>query len=112
MVARARKYLARRRALGFELETTGIVLLAFARFADSIGHAGPVTTELMLRWATQSEHHSTRYRAARLSTVRGFARYLAAQDGCSQVPHMRLLASGFRREQPHIYTDEQLRQLL
>ena len=112
MVGRAKEYLRRRRALGFELESTGVVLLDFARFAESIGHDGPLTTELMLRWATRSEDHSTRYRAARLSIVRGFARHLAAQDGQSQVPDMRLLASGFRREQPHIYTDGQLGQLI
>lgn len=112
MVVRARKYLTHRRGLGFELESTGVVLLDFARFADGIGHNGPLTTELMLRWATRSEDHSTRYRASRLSIVRGFARHLAAHDGLSQVPDMRLLASGFRREQPHIYTDGQLSELI
>lgn len=112
MVARARSYLSHRRALGFKLEATGTVLLDFARFADHIGHAGPLTTELMLRWATQSAYHTTRYRAARLSIVRGFARHLAAHDGRSDVPDMRLLASGLRRQQPHIYTDGQIRELL
>jgi integrase len=112
IVARARKYLAHRRALGFELESTGNILLDFARFADSIGQEAPLTTELMLRWATSSKDHSIRYRAARLSAVRGFARHLAAEDGRGEVPDMRLLTSGFRREQPHIYTDRQLHQLL
>ena len=112
MVVRARKYLIYRRSLGFELETSGIVLLEFARFADGIGHEGPLTTELMLRWVTQSEEHSTRYRAARLSIVRGFARHLAVQDGRGDVPDMRLLASGFRRQQPHIYTERQLGELI
>ncbi len=112
MVARAKKYLAYRRALGFSLDATGGVLLDFARFADEIGHDGPLTTGLILGWATGSERHSVRYRAARLSIARGFARYLAMQDGQSEVPDMRLLASCFRREQPHIYTDVQLRQLL
>src|SRR5581483_5729042 len=35
MVGRAKEYLRRRRALGFELESTGVVLLDFARFAES-----------------------------------------------------------------------------
>lgn len=112
MVARAEKYLAHRRALGFELESTGTVLLDFARFVDSIGHDGPLTTELMLRWATRSMDHSIRYRAARLSIVRGFAQHLATEDERGEVPDMRLLASGFRRKQPHIYTDRQLSQLV
>jgi integrase len=66
----------------------------------------------MLRWATQSAQHSPRYRAERLSIVRGFARYVAARDGQSEVPDTRLLGSGHRRQQPHIYTDKQLRELI
>jgi integrase len=112
MARYARQYLAYRRRLGFELRSAGLVLLDFARFADGIGHDGPLTTELMLRWATQSKHHSTRYRAARLSIVRGLARYLAALDGQSEVPDKRLLATGSRRQQPHIYTQRQLRALV
>ena len=112
VVARAEQYLGHRRSLGFKLESAGGVLLDFARFGDSVGHTGPLTTDLMLRWATQSEGHSARYRSARLSIVRGFARYLAARDGKSQVPPMRLLGRCFRRQQPHIYTEAQLCQLV
>ena len=112
MVARARAYLAHRRSLGFELEANGVVLLDFARFADRIRYRGPLTTEMMLRWATQSAQHSPRYRAQRLSIVRSFAQYIAARDGKSEVPDTRLLESGYRRQQPHIYTDKQLRQLI
>lgn len=112
MATRARAYLAYRRSLGFELETSGLVLLDFARFADRLRHHGPLTTALMLRWATRSAQHSPRYRAQRLSIVRGFAQYTAAQDGQSEVPDTRLLGSGYRRQQPHIYTDKQLRQLI
>jgi integrase len=67
---------------------------------------------MMLRWATQSAQHSPRYRAQRLSIVRSFAQYIAARDGKSEVPDTRLLGSGYRRQQPHIYTDTQLRQLI
>lgn len=111
-VGRAREYLAYRRSLGFALEAAEYVLLDFARFADRCGHLGPLTTSLMLRWASGVEGHSDRYRSERLSIVRGFARHLAAQDGRSQVPDMRLLASTNRRVQPHIYSDRQLRDLV
>ena len=112
MVTRATEYLAHRRSLGFELRSAGGVLLDFARFADRTGHRGPLTSTLVLQWATRSEKHSGRYRTERLSIVRGFARYLAGQDGLSEVPDMRLLAGGHRRQQPHIYTDAQLRNLI
>jgi len=112
MVARAREYLAYRRGLGFQLDSSGHVLLDFARYADRIGHRRPLTSELILRWATQSDRHTKRYQAARLSVVRGFARFLAAEDGESHVPDMRLLGGCFHRQQPHVYTEEQLRQLL
>jgi integrase len=112
MVARARDYLRLRRSLGFELEATEFVLLEFARFADRTEHHGPLTTELMLQWASRRGDHSPKYRAQRLSAVRSFARYLAAQDGQSEVPDQRLLGGVCRRQQPHIYSDSQLRQLL
>jgi len=110
--AAVRDYLAQRRSLGFELEMGDLVLGDFVRYAKVTGHRGPLTTELMLRWATERAEHSSHYQAERLSIVRGFAAYLAARDGKTEVPRQRLLANRFRRGQPHIYSDQQLRQLL
>lgn len=112
IVARAKRYLAYRRGLGFELGASSYVLLDFAKFADRIGRSRPLTTELILRWATWSDQHSRKYQAERLSIARGFARFLAAQDGLSQVPDMRLLTIRCPRQQPHLYTEAQLCQLL
>ena len=84
--ALANAYLAHRRSLGFALKISGGVLLNFARFADRRNHRGPLTTELILQWAGGQKAHSRRYQAGRLSIVRGFARYMAARDGRSQVP--------------------------
>jgi integrase len=112
MVGKAREYLRHRRSLGFALEASEYVLLDFARFADQLRHRGPLTTSLMLRWATGVKSHSDRYRAERLSIVRGFARHLASMDGRSQVPDTRLLANPHRRVQPHIFTEKQLADLV
>ena len=109
---RVKEYLEHRRSLGFGLKLNEVVLRDFVRFAKGSGHRGPLTTEFLLRWATHRVEHSSRYQAERLSIVRGFARYLAARDGKSEVPDQRLLGARFRRGQPHIYSDEQLRQLL
>lgn len=112
MMSRAREYLTHRRSLGFELKTSGQILLEFARFADHAGHHGPLKTKLILRWVARSDKHSAQYRSDRLSIVRGFARHVAARDGCSEVPDARIIASGCRRRQPHIYTDKQVRDLI
>lgn len=110
----AKRYLEHRRSLGFELGTSGLVLMQFARFADRLGHRGPLTTELILRWISYRQEDSSRYRAERLSIVRGFARYLAARDGATQVPDARLLSgsNSYRRQQPHVYSEQQLGQLV
>ena len=112
MTTRVKEYLAHRRSLGFALRNSGMVLMNFGRYADRIRHRGPLTVELALRWATSGKDHTPRYQSARLSIVRGFARYLAARDGKSQVPDGKLLAGNYRRQQPHVYTDRQLRDLL
>ncbi len=50
MLSRAEDYLAYRRKLGFQLNE-GRQILNFARYADSIGQRGPLTTDLALDWA-------------------------------------------------------------
>jgi integrase len=107
-----KEYLKHRRSLGFRLVANESVLRDFARVAAADGHHGPLTTEFMLHWATGNPEHSSRYQAERLSIVRGFARYLAARDGKSEVPEQRLLGARFRRGQPHIFSEKQLRQMI
>ena len=105
-------YLAHRRALGFALKCPGRLLMDFARFVDQLGHGKVLTTELALQWAILPPGASKRYQAYRLSAVRGFARYLAARDDRTQIPPSQLLGRCVRRIQPHIYSDDQIGQLL
>jgi hypothetical protein len=112
MMDRAKEYLVYRRALGFALDISGTLLLKFARFADRSNHRGPLTADLALRWASLPKTASPRYRPERLSIVRVFAQYLAAEDGRSQVPDRHLLGRNHDRLQPHIYSDRQLRELV
>ena len=44
-------YVDERRRLGFDLDSHGSQLLAFARFVDRVGHTGPLTAEIILAWA-------------------------------------------------------------
>ena len=84
-----------------------MLLLEFAKFVDGIGQAGPLTTALILQWVHSPKNAVSTYKGNRLSIVRGFARYLAARDGLTEVPDWRLMPEGVRRC-PHIFSERQL----
>ena len=44
-------YLAERRRLGSELHKTGLALASLARYVEALGHAGPLTVQVMVDWA-------------------------------------------------------------
>jgi len=61
MTAMANEYLRHRRKLGYQLDITGKMLLNFARWADRIGHRGPLTVDLAVRWARLPKNASPTY---------------------------------------------------
>ncbi|MBV9364280.1 MAG: tyrosine-type recombinase/integrase [Solirubrobacterales bacterium] len=106
------EYLSVRRGLGFALETPAYMLRDFARYADALDHHGPLTTELMVRWALASRSTDRAQAIRRLGAVRQFARYRALLDPATEVPPAGLLGRLPRRPQPHIYSDAELAALL
>jgi site-specific recombinase XerD len=112
MLSRAQAYLAYRRALGFELQSEGIQLLNFARYADATRHRGPLTTELAIRWASLPQKADRRYWASRLEIIRRFARHLLLSEPKTQVPPRHLLGPAYRRNPPHLYSSGEIQQLL
>ncbi len=48
------EYLAFRRGLGFSLTTPAWYLRNFARYAEQARHRGPLTLDLVTRWALAS----------------------------------------------------------
>ena len=77
-------YLTVRRALGFKLADHGRLLTDFVTVLEQAG-ARTITTELAL--TGRSRHTAKRaLKAARLSVVRGFARYLQTFDPATEVP--------------------------
>jgi integrase len=106
------EYLAYRRGLGFALESPAWLLRDFARYADWVGHEGPLSSELAVEWALRSRSSDPAQAARRLSTVRQFARYRALLDPATEVPPAGLLGRVPRRRQPHIYNDAELAALL
>jgi len=112
MVARVQAYLAYRRSLGYVLREEGRLLLDFGRYADRSGHRGALTLELALRWARLPAHTDPSYWARRLQVVRCLAKYVALFEPQTVVPPNRILGRAFVRKVPHIYSSEELAQLM
>jgi integrase/recombinase XerD len=106
-----RDYLALRRDLGFKLKKHSRLLEEFASFLEQ-ADAPRITSSLVLQWATQPQHIKPAEWAARLSVVRGFARYRSATDPGTEIPPEGLLPYRPNRAKPFLYTDEQIHQLL
>lgn len=112
MRSKVRAYLAHRRALGFQLKSEGLRLLDFARYADALGHRGPLTNRLALNWACLPPLADRLWWARRLEIVRTFAKHLLLTEPQTQVPPRHWLGPAHRRRSPHLYTGAQLQQLL
>jgi integrase len=108
----ATEYLTLRRRLGFALVKEGRLLLSFARYADSIGHKGPTTTAVAVDWAKRNPQADPRWWATRLDAVRRLARYQHAFDPRTEIPPVGILGYPYRRKQPHIYSTDEIAQLL
>jgi len=106
-----REYLDMRRGLGFKLREAGNGLLDFVTFLEQ-RKASFITQKLALEWAQQPPNARPAYWAARLTTVRGFARYRSATDPRTQIPPMALLPFKPKRARPYLYSDEEIRSLL
>jgi integrase len=111
-VALIDEYLAMRRGLGFELKTPSWLLYDFARYADRIGHRGPMTVDLAVQWAQSSTSTDPAQAVRRLEVVRQFARHRAVIDPANEVPPAGLLGRRPRRKSPHIYSEEEISALL
>jgi integrase len=112
MLTKVRAYLARRRALGFQLKCEGLQLQNFARYADRLGHRGPLTNPLAIGWACLPKAADRLYWARRLEIVRTFAQHLVITEPQTQIPPWHLFGPAHRRPSPHLYSSAQVQQLL
>ena len=106
------EYIAARRALGTRLEEPAKTLCLFVKFL--VRKKAPfITIKLALEWSQQRGDTVQRATCARkLSMVRQFARWLNAIEPRHQVPPRGLLDVRHRRGKPHIYSDEEITQLM
>ena len=110
MLMRVDEYLGFRRQLGYKLVREGYLLREFGRYVDETGHHGAVTTELVLRWVRLPGKAKANYLAQRLLVVRRLIRHLALEEPEVEIPSDDSLK--LRRVQPHIYTKQQIHDLL
>ncbi len=103
-------YLTIRRAVGFKLVEHQRLLAQFVAFLEQAG-AGTVTTQLALDWAIDTNGNES-WKAARLSIVRGFARYLRTIDPATEIPPDGVLCAQPQYAIPYLYSDEEIARLL
>jgi len=114
MQLRADNYLSERRRLGFSLRSTGYAVKSFARYIDDLGHKVPVTVEVMADWARRDKGNSDKPAtwARRLAKIRMFAQYLRQFEPNTEVPDDTIFGRFGQRLAPHIYSDQEIVDLL
>ena len=73
---------------------------------------GPPGIQEGREWARLPAKADPAYWSRRLDKVRGLAKYLRIEDPATEVPPIRILGPSRRRKAPHIYSSEEIAQLL
>lgn len=104
-------YLSLRLAMGFKLSEAQRLL---PRFIDFLEHekAEFISTDLAVKWATQSHSVQPAEWAKYLSLVRVFSRFCSSIDPRTEIPPIGLLPFHPHRASPYIYSDDEIKQLL
>lgn len=104
-------YLAIRRALGYKLARTEILLADFVGYQEANG-ADTITIDAAVAWATLPANGASDWWAQRLSVVRVFARHFHAIDPIHAVPPVGLLPGRSHRVTPFLYSDADIAALM
>ena len=112
--ARVERYLVERGRLGFDLRRPTNVLRSFARHVQAVGHRGPLTVEVMADWARRDSHGSSDPRtwARRLKSLRSFTRWMQQFQPRTEVPDDAIFGRLPERLAPHIYSEQEIVDLL
>jgi len=112
--ARVERYLVERRRLGFSDHSQTYALRSFARHVQAVSHRGPLTVEIMAGWARRDSHGSTDPRtwARRLKLLRSFLRWLQQFEPRTEVPDDAIFGRLPERQAPHIYSEQEIVDLL
>lgn len=114
LTALVERYLTERRTLGFQLRSTAYSLRSLAEYVRRTRQRGPLTLEVMAQWARLDTHASVDPRtwARRLKHLRSFARWMQQFEPATEVPDDTIFGRLPERQAPHIYSQEEVRQLL
>jgi integrase len=112
--AHVKRYLVERHRLGFAERTQAYALRSFAHHVQAVGHRGPLTVEVMADWARHDSHGSNDPRtwARRLKRVRVFTRWLQQFEPRTEVPDDAIFGRLPERQAPHIYSEQEIVDLL
>src|SRR5207249_7968786 len=103
-------YLQLRRAGGYQLRDTEVLLKEFACFAAERGEIH-IKADTAIAWASRAT--SQQQRARRLNNLILFARYIRAEDAEHQLPPAGVFAHHVRsRRLPHIFAPTQIAAIL
>ncbi|MGZ8915475.1 MAG: tyrosine-type recombinase/integrase [Methylobacter sp.] len=110
----AANYLNERRCLGFALRSPGYSVTSFARYVDALNLQEPLTVEIMADWARQDKGNSDKPAtwARRLKNLRSFTRYLQQFEPRTEVPDDSTFGRIGQRLAPHIYSEQEIIDLL
>jgi integrase len=92
------------------MQEAGVLLPRFVSFLEE-REAVYITSRLALEWAQHPAVQPAEW-ARRLCFVRGFARHRSASDSRTEIPPVGLLPYRSTRARPHLYAEEEVRQLL
>jgi integrase len=114
MQTRVEDYLAERRRLGYHLRSTGLALRSFAHYVDGLDLSTQLNVEVMAAWARQAKTNSDNPTtwARRLKQLRPFARWLQQFEPDTEVPDSTVFGPIGWRPAPHIFTEQEVRELL
>lgn len=114
MQTHAENYLSERRRLGYGLRTTGYSVISFARYIDTLNSQEPLTVEIMADWARQDQGNTSNPStwARRLKNLRSFCRYLQQFEPHTEVPDDSIFGRIGQRLAPHIYSEQEITDLL
>jgi integrase len=114
MATHAENYLSERRRLGFGLRTPGYSIISFARYIDALNSQEPLTVEIMADWARQDQSNTDNPStwARRLKHLRSFCRYLQQFEPRTEVPDDSFFGRIGQRLAPHIYSEQEIIDLL
>lgn len=105
------EYLELRRGLGFKLVNHEPCLREFVAFLER-KKTTRITTALAVQFALLNPERQPKAKAARYSTVRGFAHYQVGAEPATQIPPCGLVRGRSRRARPYLYSDQEVSRLL